>query len=285
MQFQQHTDWRQLRLNTHREVMIVPISSSAANVRACVLLSLTLASLLALAAPAQVAPLAPRWLAGTPLPPVETFADALTRHNIGLTEKELIAALSNSDGDVRSLAAAQLAATDDHPSLTAILVAMNAESDFQVQVNLAGAASWLGSNRALNQLERLCQNLNVSSTSRLDAARYVSNKELPSCFSSVEQIEQGEQDPSIRILALQTAVNYRGQGSKAQALAVSAVTDRDPTVRIAAVDSLRSLHAFSALGALHQALESESDDTVREHVRETIRDLERTEAKHAEAAH
>jgi hypothetical protein len=163
---------------------------------------------------------------------------------------------------------------DDHPALTAILDALDVEPDPQVQVNLAGAASWLGSNRALDRLQRLCQNLNVPSTARLDAARYVSNKELPTCFSSVEQIEQAEQDPNIRVLALEAAVDYRGQSNRAQALAVSALMDRDPTVRIAAVEALRFLHATGVLDALTHALQAEGDDTAREHMRAAIRALQ-----------
>ena len=54
------------------------------------------------AASAQVAPLAPRWLAGTPTPPVEAFTDSLARHHIDSTEPALIAALQSPDGDVRS---------------------------------------------------------------------------------------------------------------------------------------------------------------------------------------
>ncbi len=61
----------------------------------------------------QVGPLAPRWLGGTP-PPVETFSAGLERLHIGLTENALLNALQNPDGEVRSLAAAQLATMDDH---------------------------------------------------------------------------------------------------------------------------------------------------------------------------
>ena len=229
---------------------------------------------------AQVAPLAPRWLAGTPPPPVETFADGLARHHIALTEAALIAALRDPDGEVRSLAAAQLAAMDDHPALTAILSAMETEIDLQVQVNLAGAATWLDSRRALDRLQLLCQNLNVPSTARLDAARYVSNKNLPTCYSSVEQIEQDAQSASIRILALEAAMDYRGQGDRAQALAVSALTDRDPTVRIAATEVLKSMHATGAVDAMRRAMQTEGDDTVREHLREAIRALRAADTAH-----
>jgi HEAT repeat protein len=271
-----------MRLNEYSEVNILKTRTSAAYARGCfhLLIVGALLSAAITAARAQVAPLAPKWLAGTPPPPVETFADGLTRHHIDLTETALIAALANPNGEVRSLAAAQLAAMDDHPALTAILEAMEAESDFQVQVNLAGAASWLDSRRALDQLQRLCQNINVSSATRLDAARYVSNKELPTCFPAVEQIEQSDQDASIRIQALTAAVNYQGQGDKAQALAISALTDRDPTVRIAAADALRSLHAAGAAGPLTHALQVESDDTVREHLRQAIRTLRAADAAH-----
>jgi len=229
------------------------------------------------AASAQVAPLAPKWLAGTSLPPVETFADGLTRHHIDLTEAALLTALRDPDGDVRSLAAAQLAAMDDRPALTAILVALESEIDLQVQVNLAGAATWLGSQRALDRLQRLCQNINVPAASRLDAARYVSNKNLPTCYSSVEQIEQTDQDPNIRVLAITAAVNYRGQSDKPKLLAISALSDSAPMVRIAAADTLRYLHATDAVATLRHALEIDGDDTVRDYLREAIRDLSVTE--------
>ncbi len=254
---------------------ILSTRSSAANVRVCFLLLIagSLLTITSTPAPAQVAPLAPKWLAGTPTPPVETFADGLTRHHIDLTETALLAALANPDPEVRSLAAAQLAAMDDRPALPAIIDALEAESDLQVQVNLAGAATWLDSRRALDKLQQLCQNLNVPATTRLDAARYVSNKDLPTCFSAVEQVEQSARHADLRILALQSAANYRGQGARAQALAVSALTDMDPTVRIAAAQTLQSLRATGAADTLRRALLAEGDDTVREYLREAIRAL------------
>jgi HEAT repeat protein len=263
-------------------VNILLTKGLAGSERGCFLLLLAGALLTAasVSAPAQVAPLAPRWLAGTPPPPVETFADGLARHHIDVTETALLAALENPDGEVRSLAAAQLAAMDDHPALTAILDRLDVEPDPQVQVNLAGAATWLGSNRALDRLQRLCQNLNVPSTARLDAARYVSNKELPTCFSAVEQIEQAEQDASVRVLALEAAVNYPGQSEKTKALAVLALSDRDPTVRIAAIEALRLLHATGAVDALGRALQMEDDDTTREHLRAAIRALRAADTTH-----
>jgi HEAT repeat protein len=262
-----------VRLKEDREVNILLTRSSAGSARGLFLLLIAGALLTAasVSAPAQMAPLAPRWLAGTPPPPVETFADGLARHHIDLTETALIAALENPDGEVRSLAAAQLAAMDDHPALPAILRALAAERDPQVEVNLAGAATWLGSSHALDQLQLLCQDVNVPSTARLDAARYVSNKELPTCFPAIEQIERTEADPSIRVLAVVAAASYRGQSDRAQALAVSALADLDPTVRIAAADALRFLRATGAVAALARALEIDGDDTAREHLREAIR--------------
>jgi hypothetical protein len=222
---------------------------------------------------AQVAPLAPRWVAGTPPPPVETFAAGLDRHHIEQTHTALIAALQDSDGEVRSLAAAQLASMDDHPALPAILRAMEDERDPQVEVNIAGAATWLGSRHALDDLQRVCQNINMPATARLDAARYVSHKELPTCYASIEQIERTDQDPSIRVLALESAASYRGKTSEAQSLAMAALADLYPEVRIAAADTLRVLRATHSIAALNDALQKELDDTVREHMREAIRVL------------
>jgi HEAT repeat protein len=232
------------------------------------------------AASAQVAPLAPRWIAGTPPPPVETFADGLARHHIEPTEVALTAALEDPDGEVRSLAAAQLAAMDDHPALPKITLAMNSERDPQVKVNLAGAATWLGSQRALDQLQLICQDVYVPSLTRLDAARYVSHKELATCFPAVEDIERLDQDPAIRIQAIQSAAVYRGQSGRAAALATSALTDLSPEVRVAAADALRDLHATGSVGELNRALQVEADDTAREHIRGAIRALQTHDNPH-----
>lgn len=225
------------------------------------------------AAGAQVAPLAPRWLAGTPPPLVETFAAGLERHQIPLTEPALLAALRDPDGEVRSLAAAQLAATDDRAALKELVRAFQDERDPQVQVNLAGAASWLGSRLAIEQLQTSCQDINVPSTARLDAARYVSNKQLATCFPAVREIARNDQDPTVRVQAILAAVAYRGQAEGSQKIAVRALKDIDPTVRIAGADALRSLHAADAVGALESALQNEGDETAREHLRGAIRVL------------
>jgi HEAT repeat protein len=222
---------------------------------------------------AQVAPLAPRWLAGTPPPPVETFSAGLQRHGIGLTESALLEALHNPDGEVRSLAAAQLASMDDHPALKEIVTAFQDERDPQVQVNLAGAATWLGSRLGLQQLEMMCKDVNVPSTARLDAARYVSNKNLPTCFPAVREIAQTEQDASIRAQAVLAAYSYRGESDGTVAVAVKALTDVDPGVRIAGADTLRWLRATNETSALDHALRNEGDETAREHLRDALRVL------------
>jgi HEAT repeat protein len=226
------------------------------------------------AAIAQVAPLAPKWLAGTPPPPVETFADGLTRHNIPLTEPALLAALKDPDPEVRSLSAAQLAAADDHTALKFMITAFQDERDPQVQVNIAGAATWLGSNIAIEQLKTICRDINQPSTARLDAARYISNKQLSDCFPAVREIARNDQDATVRTLAITAAISYRGQSDGAEKIAVQALNDIDPTVRITAADSLRTLRATDAIPALQSSLQSEGDETAREHLRETLRVLQ-----------
>jgi HEAT repeat protein len=227
-----------------------------------------------LTAAAQVSPLAPRWLAGTPPPPVETFADGLTRRNIPLAEPDLLAALKNPDPEIRSLAAAQLAASDDHFALKYMITAFQDERDPQVQVNIAGAATWLGSNIAIEQLKNICRDVNQPSTARLDAARYISNKQLPDCFTAVREIARSDQDSTVRILAITAALSYRNQSDGAQQIAIQALNDIDPTVRITAADTLRSLRDTEAIPTLKNSLQSEGDETAREHLRETIRVLQ-----------
>jgi HEAT repeat protein len=206
---------------------------------------------------------------------VETFADGLERHHIALDEHSLIHALQNPDGEVRSLAAAQLAAMDDHAALKDIVRAFNDERDPQVQVNIAGAATWLGSHHGLQQLQRMCTDMNVPSVSRLDAARYVSNKGEAMCFPPVREIAHRDQDPEVRALAVTAAARYRGQREDAVVVAEKALGDTDPGVRIAAADALRALRAKDAVPAIDRALKNEGDETARAHLREAKRVLER----------
>ena len=233
---------------------------------------------------AQVAPLAPRWLAGDPPPAAETFSAGLQRHGIGLDEGSLLAALANGDGEVRSLAAAQLATNDDHPALPQLIRAIQDERDPQVQVNLAGAATWMESRRGLEQLQMICRDINVPSTARLDAARYVSNKLDATCFPAVSAIAAGDGDAGVRAQAVVAAASYRGQAEGAQTVATQALNDGDAGVRLTAADALRRMRAVDSLGALRSALSGEGDETVRAHLREAVRVVQAASAAASAAA-
>jgi hypothetical protein len=91
---------------------------------------------------------------------------------------------------------------NDHTALKDIVRAFNDERDPQVQVNIAGAATWLWSHHGLQQLERMCTDMNVPSVSRLDAARYVSNKREAACFAPVKEIALRDQDAEVRGCAI-----------------------------------------------------------------------------------
>ncbi|HEX3967325.1 MAG TPA: HEAT repeat domain-containing protein, partial [Edaphobacter sp.] len=155
-----------------------------------------------------------------------------------------------------------------------MITAFQDERDPQVQVNIAGAATWLGSNLAIEQLKTICRDVNQPSTARLDAARYISNKQLSDCFPAVREIARIDQDANARVLAITAAVNYRGQSEGAAKIAIQALNDIDPTVRITAADALRVLRATDAIPALQNTLQSEGDETAREHLRETLRVLQ-----------
>ncbi len=159
------------------------------------------------------------------------------------------------------------------------------ERDPQVQVNIAGAASWLGSQRGIAQLEQSCRDVNVPSLTRLDAARYVSNRQLATCFPAVRDIARNDQDESVRVQAIAAAASYWGQAEGAESVAARALNDIDPAVRIAAADALRKLRATNEMAALESAMQHESDETTREHLREAVRVLKLVAAaKEAEAA-
>lgn len=88
----------------------------------------------------------------------ETIAQALKRHNVEISKGSLLEALHNSDKEVRGLAAAELYELKITGALPDIVRAAEAELDPLTQVNIASAATWMGSEEGLYILKIVCDN-------------------------------------------------------------------------------------------------------------------------------
>ena len=100
-----------------------------------------------------------------------TFEQELTRLGISLTNPSLILALRNEKPEIRGLAAAELAEMKAVEALPDILRAANDERVELTQVNIAAAATWLGSSEGTSLLVRMCQNRGLQPYTRQNAAR------------------------------------------------------------------------------------------------------------------
>jgi HEAT repeat protein len=207
----------------------------------------------------------------------ETFAQALTRHNIALTKPALVMALRNPDQEVRWLAAARLAEIKAVDTLPEIVRAAEDEKETLTRVNIAAAATWLGSSEGLGLLKQICQDSTLSTYARLNAARNVFDKGDHACFSAVVDMMRPSADPDTRIGALyllsQLHDRTEEESRRILDLLVVALDDPEIRMRIEACQGIRWLKDVAAVAPLREALGKEHEEVVRQQMQLTLQSL------------
>ncbi len=198
----------------------------------------------------------------------ETFAQALERLHIKVTQTALIQALSDPRNEVRGIAAAQLAEMKLTDALPQIVRAAQDERDIRTQVNIAAAATWLGSDQGLLILKNICINPAVSLYVRIDAARHVFDEQDHFCFQSLVEVRSLSSEADERISALSLASQMRPKTEAEEKtvlrLALNALDDQDLRLRLQACDALRWIGDPTAIDPLRRAAEREREAAVRE---------------------
>ncbi len=209
-----------------------------------------------------------------------TFAEALQRHHVELSEVSLIQALHSPDKEVRGLAAAELADLKFTWALPEILHAAERENDAQTQVNLASAATWLGSDQGLHMLTGICKNSTVSALVRMQAARSVFDRH---CFPSLVEMMRPTAETDVRIVALELASQIKPRtAQETQAVlasALDALQDRDLRIRLQACEALRWLNDPRAIQPLRTAINLEQEEAVRQQMKSSLGYLEKEHSK------
>jgi HEAT repeat protein len=204
----------------------------------------------------------------------ETFSQALSRRGIDLTKPSLISALQNPDKDVRGLAAAELAELKATDSLPEILRAAAAERDELTKVNIAAAASWLGSLEALGLLKEMCLNTKLDFSVRENAARNLFDKGDHACFRAVAEMMVPSESPDSRIGALYLLSQFKDRTEEETIVVVNLVEemliDADVRVRLESCEGLRWLNRPEAIAPLRSALGNEQEDVVRQRMQSTL---------------
>ncbi len=161
-------------------------------------------------------------------------------------------------------------------ALPAIVRAAEEEKDPQTKVNIASAATWMGSADGVRILKVACEDRSYSAWIRLSAARGVFDRGDHSCFHAVvEMIESA--DAGARVEALSSASQIRSKTDQelkaVLSLAVGALSDSDIGVRLEACEALRGTENWAAIHALQRAMERERDEVVRSQMAATLASL------------
>jgi HEAT repeats len=207
----------------------------------------------------------------------ETFAHALGRYHIKLTEEALVEALRSQVDEVRSLAAAELAEQKDSRVLPFIIAAADDERDTLTQINIASAAVWLGSSEGERILIRTCGDINIPTYLRVTSAGNMSEQDAHVCLPSLlATIWPGAQrDDKIAVLNFASQLHSRTPEETTSVLseAVHALDDQDIGVRLIAVQALRSLNEPAAIPGLREAIDREREDVIRSEEQSCLRYL------------
>ena len=211
----------------------------------------------------------------------ETITEALKRHHVALTRSALVAALQNSDPEIRGLAATQLAeekATDVVPD---IVQALTNEHAPLTRVNIAFALAQLGNEKGVKTLESACHESETVGGVRMRAAMYmVDFLHRNACFADVLDVldsRNGDQAGN-RIQALSLAPSFKGlsedESRRLLAATINNLQDTTAAVRISASDALVRLGDASAVPHLQQAVSVEQDSVVRDALEGALKRLQ-----------
>jgi HEAT repeat protein len=202
------------------------------------------------------------------------FGDLLREHNIDLTEPALVRALKNADSDVRFLAAMKLAEDKTVDAIPAVKQAVAAEKTPRTRVNIAVALGLLGDPGGRDELKKVCADGDFPPEFRLYAVRYMFDLGVErdeDCLHAAEEIVQivdsenrtfGDRDSALELLPRFRNLTAE-ESKKIFQLVVDRLHDPEPTVRMAASQSLADLGNAAAIPSLEAAIAGEQEESTR----------------------
>lgn len=215
--------------------------------------------------------------------PLTTSAQKLKEHNIPLNKSALVAALRDTDPEVRSLAAAELAEERAMDTVLSIEEALDREDVPTAKINIAAALAHLGEQRGTEILKEACSESGNPEPMKMLATRYLLDFGNPYCIAAEYEALRNESDQDSRIQALGLVSKFGGispaDKTELVNLSVQALNDPSAGVRISAGDALAKLGDSSATPYLQRAAADERDKEVRSQLDLDLRQLQRQQAK------
>src|SRR5579884_3414783 len=201
--------------------------------------------------------------------PGVTFAQALAKHHIALSEASLLEALRNSDMDVRWLAASQLLTVNhDLDAIPSVEDALRREEIVHTKLNMASALAQAGDELGISTLYDACQDTQLDMSMRVRSAEYLLQLGNERCLETViEAIEMTDESGNPREVALSLVPRFTHLSeADAERLTHAIVDDlasTDAALRAAGSHALAAWAKTSAIGDIERAIRNETNDTVR----------------------
>lgn len=209
-----------------------------------------------------------------------TTEERLKRHNVASNTPALVQALRNPDSEVRYLAAQKLAEDKNKDAIPEIIRALDSETVPATHINIAFALAQLGDDRGFTALSKSCDDQKIQAGLRVRAAGYLLNLNNESCLRAVMAVLQSDADFDSRMLGLSLLGRFHrvsDEDSKSMcAAAVQALTDPTPAVRISASTALVALGNPAAIPALERAVDSETDQAVKNQMKSNLERLQQS---------
>jgi HEAT repeat protein len=206
---------------------------------------------------------------GQPVPDSpERFRKA---HHVSTTKDAVITALQNVDPEVRKVAAEVLSRRWPRDAKAPLEIAMLQENDAFSRIFIASDLAKIGARAGYEMLITECHNTSEWGSTRILAARGMTELHDDSCVDSVLETLRSPSDPqdtNAKIDALNLVPDiikhFSGQEHRnVMDLTMSALDDPDAGVRLTASVTLGRLGDTSAIAALQAAGTTEQDATVQ----------------------
>ena len=194
-------------------------------------------------------------------------SEILMKHGYSITLEGMVAALKDSDGEVRDRAASELANQKMTAAIPDIRAALGEERDPDIQVNLAYSLAQLGDKEGFTALKHSCDT--AAASPRLKAALYMLRFNDESCFSAVKSVleSRSEGDHEFVVNAMSLVPSFRRVSSqdKRELIMLTARELNDPTplVRVTASQILEKVGDAEVIPSLEKAILDEKDPVVR----------------------
>jgi HEAT repeat protein len=211
----------------------------------------------------------------------------LRSHHLKITEQDAIAALGSDNSGERVSAADVLSSHWPKEAVAPIEAAMLKESDQLTRVHLAWDLAKLGDDAGRGMLVSECHAASEWGTTRMLAARWMSELHDDSCADSIIEVLRLDSDPQdtmSKVEALNLVPTFVRHPTAMDsggivALVENALDDPAGSVRLTASQTLVRLGDISAIPHLQAAVAKEQEEAIRSAMSSDVKHLQELKKK------